>query len=159
MKTIFLLLLLIPCACFASTDIEIKGIRIGMNSDDYYQKLGAPSKFTIAGIHLKEEWAAPITTNDNDGNLESFTFYFDSEEFASMQGAIKKKYPKIKCTTNAVSNAFGATFDDVFCSISDKTSVLILHKYVDLKTSSLDLYTQAVAKKILKKEKDRAKDL
>lgn len=164
MKTKLLLLLLLPCVAFAETDIEIKGIRVGMSKEAYKQIVTGQSNFTIAGINSMYGQPKGSALNfDKEGNLDSFMFFFDSTEFSAMRAAITDKYPEIKCDNKIVTNAYNAKYNDIVCSLSDKPGILELKKFVNLKTSVLALRSHKLdlneSRNKLLKKKERAKDL
>lgn len=172
MKRIIWILLLIPSLCFAEKEIEIKGIKVGMDKEDVekivvplslFDENGKPQKikpsnFTVAGIRGKGTYSSTLVKYDND-KLTSFSFYFSPNDFSMILQAIKDKYPRLKCKNEMLSNAFGASFKNVKCSIKNNVSVLELDKYIDLETSALSLYSHEYIKNLVEKQKERSKDL
>lgn len=173
MKMIIILLLLVPCLCFAGTEIEIKEIKIGMSKEEYekiipppafFDKEGKPQKvkpsnFTIAEIRGKHEFSSTSAKYDDNEKLESFIFIFSPTDFPTMLEAVKEKYPKLTCRNSTVNNAFGAKFMDTNCTFKDKKSILQLHRYVDLETSTLSLSSHKITSSDSKKKKERSRDL
>jgi hypothetical protein len=156
----------------AETEIEIKGIKIGMSQNDYEIIVPPqrffdednkpirvkPSEFTIAEIPGKHVYSSAGATFEAD-KLDSFLFFFKSENFDKMLNAVKAKYPKLKCENSIVNNAFGATFKNINCYLKDKSGQFKLTKYVDLETSSLSIRSHEYIKRTANKQKIPSKDL
>jgi hypothetical protein len=147
----------LPISAFAQF-IEIKGLQIGMTKAEVQEKFPTWKDFTIAGVRRKYENSPPIRFRDE--KLESLDFYFNVGSFETVLGAVKEKYPEIKCETSEVGNAMGAKFEQVYCSISDSESVLELSRYVsDIDTSALNLISKKFLDDLAKKNKQQKKDI
>lgn len=109
--------------------IELKGIRLGMISDEVYAILGNAkiSTFTIGGVG-SDDGLNP-TQNYIDDKLASFFFSFRSSDFEGVILAVRSKYPMTQCVTSEVKNRMGATFPQVECQLSAKDGSLSLRKY------------------------------
>lgn len=110
--------------------IEIKGIRLGMTSDDALQIFGGTelnSTFTIGEVGT-ESGIRPLTTYI-DGKLSTFFFSFDSTNFDRVLSAVLSKYPMTKCSNSAVQNRMGASFTQIECVLSSKDGIMTLRKY------------------------------
>lgn len=109
--------------------IEIKGIRLGMTSDDVYAILGNTriSTFTIGEVG-SDGGINPIQ-NYIDDKLSSFFFSFRSPDFEGVIRAVRSKYPMIRCVTSEVKNRMGAAFSQVECELSSKDGSMSVRKY------------------------------
>lgn len=144
-------------SCLCESQIEIKGIKIGMSKIDYENIVGVPSRFTIAGVYSKN--MQPISSQFQNNKLEGVSFYFNSKEFDSILNAVRLKFPDIICTNREIKNKFGAVFTDIGCKIATEVSTLTLTKYLDVNTSVLSLVSQELVKKHQDKQKEKAKDI
>lgn len=154
------LLLTLYTVSFAETEIEIKGVKIGMDKElcEKITTSNMTTDFTIAGIYAISKFY-PVTLDFNGDKLDRFTFLFNSSDFDTMLDAVKSKYTDLKCVDSVVTNNFGAEFDNKNCQLQNTTTVLNLIKYIDLKTSALSLTSHEYIKKYLDKKNERNKDL
>ena len=122
-------------------EIEVKGVRLGMNKAEAEELLGTrinPKQFSIAGVSSKTPPA--IFNNFIDEKLSSFTFLFHSSNFLQLLVAVKGKYPELICETSEVKNKMGAAFEQVQCKLNSPEGNLLLSKYyLDLNSSGLVL--------------------
>ena len=154
----FLLITSFISMSFAATEIEIKGVKVGIDATDYYNIVNYSKKFTVAGVNGKDADTSTSVTFDND-KLDEFYFFFEPNDFNHVLNALKNKYPTIKCTNSKVINAFGASFNNIDCDLKDKTSYLSITKYMDINTSALSIQSlKSIAKKTMN-QKNRNKDL
>lgn len=142
-------------------EIDIKGLRLGMARAEVEEKFGSlPLKdFTIAGVQSRYPIGPPRLLAFYEDRLDSFTFAFDADQFEDVRGAVKQKYPALKCESIPVTNAMGALFTDVHCSLGDERGLLELTKFIDLRTSALTLRSYRKLKEISDKNKEKQNDL
>lgn len=139
--------------------LEIKGVRIGMTKEEWLSKFGSldVSYFTVGGALGKYEKIRPVF---HEGKLDSFHFFFHSDYFDDVLGAVKTKYPRIRCSKSTVANAMGAKFTQVSCSLGDNTGVLSLSRFVsDIDTSCLSLTSKRFLDEAVKESKKGEKDI
>jgi len=160
--TVLLVLALIQPSISFSQEIEIKGLRLGMTMAEVESKVGKlPLKnFTIAGVKGKYEDSNPVIIKFYEGKLDVFVFFFDANHFDDVLEAVKTKYPSLECAKSNVSNAMGASFDQVKCNLHDQSGSLSLSRFVsDIKTSALSLMSDRAIKETKDKQKEKRKDL
>lgn len=132
--------------CFSVDEIEIKGLKVGLNVDEINSK--TPIKYYIMDKVIPED-ASP---DMNGFKLAQYTtlagrtiiggdviffknisdqinFYFPSSDFDFILSAISEKYKNIKCADSTISNINGAVFTQKECFLSDAKSVLSFKKY------------------------------
>jgi hypothetical protein len=149
----------LQCGNANSQKIEIKGLRLGMTNAEVEAKVGPLplTNFTVAGASSKYTDASP---EFYEGKLDSFSFYFNAEQFDDVLGAVKSKYPALRCVKSKVANAMGASFTQVNCQLRDTKGALHLTRFVnDISTSSLTLTSDRRIKEWVKEEKSRQNDL
>ncbi len=136
---IALLGFILPLNSALCQDIEIKGLRLGMNKAEVETKVGPlPLKnFTIGGVPSQFSEIRPRF--DDQDKLEDFTFFFDPNDFDKILRAVKAKYPKLKCKGSRVANAMGASFRQTECEMKDRLGKLEITRYIDLESSVLTL--------------------
>jgi|GEM_PF-3550389 len=140
MKSLFLILVLMIFG-FASDELEIKSLKIGMtkkevskiydigtgrgtNKNTYYpdNKTGN-KKITIAGKD------AFVSLEFRGDKLDYISFSFDSIYFGDVFSIIKDKYQYIKCEDSIVRNKLGASFNQKECFMEDsKSSILYMQR-------------------------------
>lgn len=123
--------------------LNIKGLYIGMSKkafDEKYEETNLVTKgFTVAGVQTKYSYNSPRVKFFED-RLDSFLFYFDSDEFENVLLAVKNKYPSISCKDSKVNNKMGAVYDQIICREYDANAVLSIERFAgNLDTSSLSL--------------------
>lgn len=107
--------------------------------------------FTIAGVPSIHSRLMPEFYDDK---LDNLFFFFKSDSFYQVHGAIMKKYPKLACENSTVTNRMGASFTQVKCSLSDKLGTLRLNLFSsDIDTSVLSLTSD----RLVKEHRDKAK--
>jgi hypothetical protein len=148
----------LQCGYAYSQKIEIKGLRLGMTTEEAEAKVGPMPllNFTIAGVPGKYADSSP---DFHDGKLDSFAFYFDSAHFDDVFAAVKSKYPALRCVKSKVVNALGASFTQLDCHLRDKTGDLTLTRFInDINTSGLSLRSDRDYKEWAKSKKSRERD-
>lgn len=123
---------------FASADVEIKGLKLGMTREEVQALHPAGTKgeiFTVAGV--KSKYAhSNVEQYNSDGKVIAVMFFFDRDNFEQVFDAVKGKYPKMNCETSSVSNAMGATFQKIECRHG---SLKITNMVSDINTSLLSI--------------------
>jgi hypothetical protein len=140
-------------------EIEIKGIHLGMTKEEWKKKFNwaGAIDFSIAGIPGKSP-VVPCFYNDK---LDEFYFRFDSKEFDNVLRSVKSKYPRLKCSESIVSNAMGASFNQVVCHLAGKSGNLEIRRFSggDLETSSLLIISNRKFNEFLAEEKRKQGDI
>jgi len=142
--------------------IEIKGLRIGMTKEEIESTVGKLplNNLTIAGVRGKDDDSTPVIIKFHEGVLDLFMFRFDPGYFDDILGAVKTKYPTIRCENSTVTNAMGASFKQVDCKLKDQSGSLSLIKFgSDIMTSRLSLISDRWFKETAGKQKEKQKDL
>lgn len=151
--TIFLLLILVATAsAFAQDktnkihynhkDINIKGIYIGMTKDEFNDKFANIdlNNFTIGGAPNKYAEQPLDPEYDKNNKLVRFVYFFHPNFFDDVKFALKNKYPALKCNNSSVSNAMGASFQQIICTIDDNISMLAIKRFAgDINTSGISI--------------------
>lgn len=152
------LLLLFNISLFAeySTNIAIKKIKIGMtlnelkgaysciNKKSYSKKskkftynFGKKANFSIAGYKLLDS-----SLEFYDKKLVRASFTLKDENYALLEKSLKNKFPNIKCMKSFIQNFQGTKLNNLFCTVSDKTSILQYsrHHNISHNTSLIELF-------------------
>lgn len=90
----------------------------------------AGAEFTIAGTR-SALISLPFIARYRDEQLDQFTFLFRPASFATVREALAEKYPALRCLSRTLTNALGATFAQVECTLHDDRSVLSLQRLAD----------------------------
>jgi len=118
MKTSVLAVLLASTVARASApdiDIDIKGLKLGMNLYEVAAVMPDPAHFTIAGITP----LYPPSLDYRDMRLTSFMWFFYSGGYEAVRDALRAKYPALKCAQSTVQNGFGASYAQEVCRVGD----------------------------------------
>jgi hypothetical protein len=121
--------------------IEIKGLRLGMTESEAEEKVGK-MPFTVAGVEAMN--SRPII-EFYENKLDYFLFAFDEDKFEDVLQSVKTKYPDLKCVESTLSNAMGASFQQVTCRMHNQLGSLTLERYganthLDISALSLQSY-------------------
>jgi hypothetical protein len=128
--------------------LEIKGLKIGMTEKEAYDK--SIYGFTIGGVSPKN----PIDLKYHDGKLDRLSFVFTPEGFNAVLEAVKSKYPSLKCNNSSVSNAMGASFQQMICMLESPEATLIIRRF----TTSIDTSTLTLTSQRFFDEQDKYKN-
>jgi len=142
--------------------IEIKGLKIGMTKEEIERNVGKLplNNITIAGVRGKYDDSGPVIIKFYEGKLDVFMFSFDPRYFDDILEAVKNKYPTIGCDNSVVTNAMGASFNQVSCRLKDQSGSLSLSKFSNnINTSTLSLISDRWIKETADKQKEKRKDL
>ncbi len=140
-------------------EIEIKEIRLGMTQAEVEKKVGQLplQNFTIAGVPSKY---STVSVEFHEGKVDSFRFFFNSQDFNDVLGAVQKKYPKLKCENSSVKNSIGMSFTNTDCVLREPLGSLQLSRFVnDISTSVLSLVSDRRIKEFTEKKLEHQKDL
>lgn len=111
-------------------EIEIKGVKLGMPKNDAeYKLLG----LTIGGVEAKDR----VTRSYYEDKLDRFLFVFESKSFDDVLGAVKGKFPDLKCEDSTVTNSMGAKFNQVDCFLNDQQGTMLLSRFFGDVTESM----------------------
>ena len=139
--------------------LEIRGLRIGMTQDEVVEMYPNWADFTVAGTRAKFP-NMPVTIKYHENKLDQFTYFFASDGFDSLMSAFKEKYPALSCKNSKIGNAMGATYEQIQCDLTDSNSVIRMSKYVsDSRTSLLSLNSKRIVDEMLKKHREKKKDI
>lgn len=163
-------------APYSPSELEIKGIKIGMTEHDAnYAKIDSQMKaiqsaserervaglgFTIGGVRSKNDMLNDVDFTFRDEKLVMLTFIFKPDGFDMVIEAVKSKYPMLQCNESIVSNAMGASFHQIDCEVNDsKGNTLLITKFDgNIETSSLHLFSQRYLDELKKKRNDKKQD-
>lgn len=135
-------------------NIEIKGFQIGMPEIEAKNIIDRTGGITIADVY-----AEYYNLEYYEGKLDKFTFLFDNTKFDNVLGAVKEKYPSLKCRDSSVSNAMGASFNQTECNLISENAVLILNRRINVKTSSLIINSKRLLDELVKNKDKSKKDI
>jgi hypothetical protein len=135
-------------------NIEIKGLRMGMPESEAKSIIDKNGGITIA-----EVYADYYNLAYHEGKLDKFSFLFKSSEFDSVLGAVKEKYPSLKCSDSTVSNAMGASFDQTECNLISSEAAMVLIRRADVKTSALIISSKRLLDEMAKSNEKSKKDI
>jgi hypothetical protein len=130
-KMIGIIMMAISMSTFGTDqDIDIKGIKIGIAKSEVKEKFPNFKDFTIAGVESTyKNLPSDAYFKYKDEMLDQFVFFFDSSKFDQVLQAFNSKYKSMECEKSSVSNAYGASFNQISCSLFDEKSKLSLDKY------------------------------
>ncbi len=140
-------------------EIEIKEIRLGMTRAEVQKKVGQLplQNFTIAGVPSKY---STVSVEFHEDKVDSFRFFFNSQDFNDVLEAVQKKYPKLKCENSSVKNSIGVSFSNTDCVLREPLGSLQLSRFVsDTRTSVLSLVSDRSIKEFTENKSERQKDL
>ena len=112
-------------------DIEIKGLKVGMEHKDFMQAMSesdAAGGFTIGGVLLTNYKKQPYVEFVDD-KVATLYFKFDSANFDAVFDAVKSKYPSIRCERSEIQNRMGASFQQIECQLSSINGLMTLSRY------------------------------
>jgi hypothetical protein len=137
--------------------IEIKGLKIGM-TEKKVSNVGIYG-FTIGGVKSKFP-DNPINLEYYEGKLDRLSFFFTPEGFDAVLEAVKSKYPLLECNDSIVSNAMGASFQQMICILEGSEATLIIRKFTSsIENSSLSLTSRRRFDEMEEQDNNNKKDI
>ena len=142
MKSLFLVLVFMV-TCFA-TEVEIKGLKIGITKDDI-SKIYQIKKFPLKDKLNRDKYYLSgdmITIADSkifdmelffvDDKVDYINITLYSSSFDKVLDAIKGKYNNVKCTNYEIKNKLGNSFTQTECQVNDGKSYLFIKRFFEL---------------------------
>jgi hypothetical protein len=112
---------LLATSAVHAQDIDIKGLKLGMNQYEVAAVMPDPRHFTIADVPP----LYPPALEYRDMRLTSFIWFFNPGSYETVRDAFLAKYPVLKCTQSELQNGFGATFPQEQCRLG----LLVVERY------------------------------